>query len=48
MQGKIILNGQIGAAQTQINTNSLPTATYFLHIVTQDNKQLQLFKIIKT
>lgn len=47
MQGKMILNGQVDAAQTQINTNSLPAATYFLHIVTQDHKQLQLFKIIK-
>ena len=48
MQGKQLSNGQIVAQQTQINMNSLPTATYFVNVVNQENKKVQSFKIIKT
>ena len=48
MQGKQISNGQIVAQQTQIKMNSLPTATYFINVVSQENKKVQSFKIIKT
>jgi hypothetical protein len=47
MQGKLLNHGQVTAQQTQINTSSLPTATYFINVVNQDNKKVQLFKIIK-
>jgi hypothetical protein len=47
MQGKQISNGQIVAQQTQINMNSLPTATYLMNILDQKNKKVQSFKIIK-
>lgn len=47
MQGKQLNNGQITAEQTQINMNSLPTATYFINVVNQENKKVQSFKIIK-
>ena len=47
MQGKQLSNGQIVAQQTQINMNSLPTATYFVNVVNQENKKVQSFKIIK-
>jgi len=47
MQGKQLSNGQIVAKQTQINMNSLPTATYFVIVVNQENKQVQSFKVIK-
>lgn len=47
IQGKQLNNGQIVAWQTQIDMNSLPTATYFLNIVNQENKKVQSFKIIK-
>jgi hypothetical protein len=47
MQGKQLRNGQIVAQQTQINMHSLPTATYFVTVVTQENKSVQSFKIIK-
>jgi hypothetical protein len=47
MQGKQLSNGQIVAQQTQINMNSLPTATYFINVVNQENKKVQSFKIIK-
>ena len=33
MQGKLLSNGQITAQQTQINTSSLPSATYFIKVV---------------
>ena len=48
MQGKHLSNGQITAQQTQIDMTGLPTATYFVNIVNQENKQVQSFKIIKT
>lgn len=47
MQGKLLNNGQVTAQQTHINTSSLPSATYFIHIVNQENKKVQSFKIIK-
>lgn len=47
MQGKVMRNGEIVAQQTLINMNSLPTATYFINVVNQENKKVQSFKIIK-
>ena len=48
IQGKQLSNGQITAQQTQIDMTGLPTATYFVNIVNQENKKVQSFKIIKT
>jgi hypothetical protein len=47
IQGKMLSGGQVFAQQTQINTASLPSATYFINVVTQENKKVQSFKIIK-
>ena len=47
IEGKLISNGQVTSKQTQIFTSSLPSATYFIHVVNQENKKVQLFKIIK-
>ena len=47
MQGKLLKTGQMAAQQTQINMSSLPSAFYFVHIVNQENKIVQSFKIIK-
>ncbi|WP_439152888.1 T9SS type A sorting domain-containing protein [Winogradskyella sp.] len=47
MQGKQLSKGRIVAQQTQINMKSLPTATYFINVVNQENKKVQSFKIIK-
>jgi hypothetical protein len=48
IQGKLIRNGEITAQQTQINMNSLPTTTtYFINIISQENKKVQSFKIVK-
>jgi hypothetical protein len=47
MQGKQLSKGQIIAKQTQINTASLSSATYFINVVNQENQKVQTFKIIK-
>ncbi len=47
LQGKLLSQELINAQQTQINTASLPTATYFVNVVDQENKKVQSFKIIK-
>ena len=47
MQGKQLIKGQVKAQQTQINMNGLPTATYFINVVNQENKNIQSFQIIK-
>ena len=47
MQGKQLSSGQVTAQQTQINTASFPSATYFIHVVNQENRKVQSFKIIK-
>lgn len=47
MQGKLLNNGQVVAKQTQINMKSLPSATYFINVVNQENEKVQSFKIIK-
>jgi hypothetical protein len=46
-EGKLLTNGQVIAKQTQINTASLPPATYFIKVLNQENKQVESFKIIK-
>ncbi len=47
MQGKLLSNKHIVTQQTQIDMNSLPTATYLIKVVNQENKNLQSFKVIK-
>jgi hypothetical protein len=47
MQGKQLSNGQVTAKQTQINMNGLPSATYLINVVNQENKKVQSFKINK-
>lgn len=46
-EGKLLTNGQVIAKQTQINTASLPPATYFIKVLNLENKQVESFKIIK-
>jgi hypothetical protein len=47
IQGKLVNKGQIITKQTQLNTSSLPPATYFIEVLNQENKHIQSFKIIK-
>ena len=47
VHGIKLSNGQIKAKQTEINTSSLPSATYFINIENQENKKVQSFKFIK-
>lgn len=48
MQGKLLSSRQITTQQTQIDISNLPPATYFVHIINEENKRIQSFKIIKT
>jgi hypothetical protein len=48
LQGKLLTSGPVTAQQTQINTASLPAATYFINVVNQENKKVQSFKIKKS
>jgi len=45
-QGKLLTNNQITSSQTEINMNNLPRSAYFINVL-QENKKIQLFKIIK-
>ena len=47
VQGKLLINKAIISNQTQINMSDLPSATYFINVVSQENKKVQSFKIIK-
>ena len=47
MQGKELSKEQIVAQQTLIDMSSLPTATYFINVVNQENRKVQSFKIVK-
>jgi hypothetical protein len=47
MHGKLLYNGQVTTQQSQINTAGLPSATYFIHVINQENQKVQTFKIIK-
>jgi len=48
MLGRQLSKGQIVAAKTQINMNSLRPATYFIKVINQKNKKVISFRIIKT
>ncbi|MEX0812328.1 MAG: T9SS type A sorting domain-containing protein [Chitinophagales bacterium] len=47
LQGRLLNKGQVTTQQTQINTSGLPSATYFINVINQENKKVQSFKIIK-
>jgi opacity protein-like surface antigen len=47
LSGKLLSNGQIITQQTKINTTNLPSTTYFIKVINQENNQFQSFKIIK-
>jgi hypothetical protein len=47
IQGKLLRSDKITARRTQIITAGLSASTYFIHVVNQDNKHVQSFKIIK-
>jgi hypothetical protein len=47
VQGKLLLEGQVEGVQTILDIHSLAKATYFVHVLLQDNKRIQSFKIIK-
>lgn len=47
IQGKQLSNGQVTAQPTLIDMNGFPSATYFINVLNQENKQVQSFKVIK-
>lgn len=47
LQGKQLSFGPIMAEQTQIYISNLPSGTYFINVVNQENKEVHSFKIIK-
>ncbi len=47
MQGKLLNSGEVTQQQTEIKMASFSAATYLLHLVNQDNKLIQSFKINK-
>jgi hypothetical protein len=47
MQGRLLNNGQVTEQQTQINTAHLQSATYIIKVLSQENRTVQSFKIIK-
>jgi hypothetical protein len=47
LQGKLLISGDVTTKQTEINTSTLTSATYFIHVMNQDNQKVQSFKIIK-
>jgi hypothetical protein len=46
-EGKLLKSAQIVTKQTEINTSYLPSASYYINIIDQENKKVQSFKIIK-
>ncbi len=46
-ESKLLKSAQIVTKQTEINTSYLPSASYFINIIDQENKKVQSFKIIK-
>jgi hypothetical protein len=47
MQGRMLTQSTITEQQTVIDMKSLAKASYFIHVVTQENKKVQSFKIVK-
>jgi hypothetical protein len=47
LNGKLLNNGILTSKQTEINTSTLSSATYFIHIMNQENQKIQSYKIIK-
>ena len=46
LQGKVITNKKVNSATTTVAMENLPTATYFLNVV-KNNQVVKTFKIIK-
>ena len=47
MLGKLLSNGKIVTQETKIEMTNLPSTTYFVNVINQENKKVQTFKIIK-
>ena len=47
MQGKLVNSGEVKSKRTQIRTEHLSSATYFLNIMNQQHQKVETYKIIK-
>jgi hypothetical protein len=47
MNGKLLNSDQIVTEQTKIEMGILPAATYFVNVLSAENKKIESFKIIK-
>lgn len=47
LQGKLLNIGQITSKQILIEFSNLPSATYFVNVLNEENKNIKSFKIIK-
>jgi len=47
MAGKLLTNGQLRDNQTQLDFSSYATGSYYVNIITNSNKQIKTFQVIK-
>ena len=47
LQGKRLRNEQVTESITQMDMSGLPSSTYFIHIVGQQQQKIKTFKVIK-
>jgi hypothetical protein len=47
LQGKRLRNEEVTGSITQMDMSGLPSSTYFIHIVGQQQQKLKTFKVIK-
>jgi hypothetical protein len=47
LKGKRLRNEQVNGPTTQMDMSDLPSSTYFIHIVGQQQQKIKTFKVIK-
>ena len=47
MAGKLLINGQLRNNQTQLDFSSYATGSYYVNVITKQNKQIKTFQVIK-
>jgi len=47
MAGKLLTNGQLRNNQTQLDFSSYAAGSYYVNIITNQNKQIKTFQVIK-
>jgi hypothetical protein len=47
LQGSLLMNNQITAQKTVIDTSNLPTSCYLIHLYNEKHQNIRSFKIVK-